>query len=185
MILRCFGNIAYWSYLVKKESVVLELNHTFQKQSDLSQYDIVTAQGILKLSVPTQKNTRKGLYEQVHIDYNSAWQVEHWRSIENAYRKSPFFLYYGYKIERVFMKKHLTLLEFNLAIFEALHQCIKTTSTWEIDNTAQIYYTKIEALKSPVYPQVFDAQIPFQENVCILDLLFNLGPETKDYLLSM
>ena len=39
--------------------------------------------------------------------------------------------------------------------------------------------------KANVYSQVFNDRMPFNPNVSILDLLFNLGPETKDYLLSI
>ena len=34
----------------------------------------------------------------------------------------------------------------------------------------------------PPYYQVFDDRQPFMPNLSIIDLLFNLGPEAKDYL---
>ena len=34
----------------------------------------------------------------------------------------------------------------------------------------------------PPYPQVFDEKNGFFPNISILDLLFNLGPESKQYL---
>lgn len=185
MILSSIGSIAYWSELTHREKLTIHLNHTFQKQSELSQYDIVTAQGRLKLSIPTQKSTRKGPYKNVLIDYNSAWQVEHWRSIENSYRKSPFYLYYGYKVEDVYMSKHHTLVDFNKALFDVICKCLKMNTEVNINNIDAIYYTNTTAMKNPAYPQVFDTTIAFQENVSVLDLLFNLGPEAKDYLASL
>lgn len=185
MILSSIGSIAYWSELTQSHEPTVHLNHTFQKQSELSQYDIVTAQGKLKLSIPTQKSTRKGAYENVRIDYNSAWQVEHWRSIQNSYRKSPFFLYYGYKIEDVYMKKYTSLVDFNLDLLVVIHSCLKLQHELKINKVDAIYYTDTEAIKNPAYPQVFDDNLPFQENVSILDLIFNLGPEAKYYLASL
>ena len=95
MNLHCVGNISYWKEFIKTQNSVLYIHHTFQKQTSLSQFEIVTAQGLLKLSVPTVKTTRKGAYTDVQISNESNWQIEHWRSIENAYQKSPFFIFYN------------------------------------------------------------------------------------------
>ena len=185
MILNCIGDISYWVQILAKPQVTIKLNHTFQKQSALSQYEIVAANGRLKLSVPTQKNTRRGGYTAVRLDYNSNWQIEHWRSIENAYLKSPFFLYYGYKIEAVYKQHYDTLAEFNLATLQAILACIKAPIKITIDDTEAVYYSKSEGINNEQYPQVFDTKMKFEENLSILDLLFNLGPETKDYLLGL
>ena len=39
-----------------------------------------------------------------------------------------------------------------------------------------------ETLQMPKYSQVFDAKNPFQPNMSIVDLIFNMGPEATDYL---
>lgn len=184
MILPCIGNIAYWCTLSKMDSPTLHLCHTFQKQSELSQYEIVTAQGRLKMSIPTQKSTRRGPYENVLIDYNAPWQVEHWRSINNSYRKSPFYIYYGYKIEEVYRSKYESLLDLNLALMHVIVHCLKLEIIPEINAKTDVYFSQTLAADNPVYPQVFDDKIAFEKNVSILDLIFNLGPEAKDYLES-
>jgi hypothetical protein len=158
------------------------VNHTFQKQSTLSQFEIVNTNGRQKLSIPTIKATRKGFYNSVEIDYSTNWQVEHWRSIENAYLKSPFYLYYGYKIEGVFKNEYKSLLDFNLAVFKCIKDCIKQKSALHIDEETSLYFEELKESNNSVYPQVFDTKLPFEENLTILDLLFNLGPETLDYL---
>jgi hypothetical protein len=183
MILHCIGNISHWSGLLSKPEIILLINHTYQKQSELSQYEIATASGRLKLSIPTQKSTRKGAYSEVRIDYSTNWQVEHWRSIRNAYHKSPFYLYYGYKIEEVYMHKYDTLLELNKALFDTLLSCIKCNKKSAINNSEPAYYKESTCINNSVYPQVFDTKIKFEKNLSILDVLFNLGPETQDYLL--
>ena len=158
------------------------VNHTFQKQSSLSQFEIVNTNGRQKLSIPTIKATRKGFYKDVHIDYSTKWQVEHWRSIENAYLKSPFFLYYGYKIEEAFKTHYTSLLEYNLALIKTILKCIKLDNELVTDTETPIYFEETPISTSEKYPQVFDSKLAFEENLCILDLLFNLGPETLDYL---
>jgi len=181
--LDCIGSISYWYNILSPEMDHLYTNHTFQKQSSLSQFDIVASNGRQKLSIPTVKKTRKGPYKDVHIDYSTNWQAEHWRSIEIAYLKSPFYLYYGYKIEAVFKTKHTCLLQLNLALFHEIYTCIKADQEINIDDDKSVYYTETAAVVHRAYPQVFDTKLSFEYNLSILDLLFNLGPETKEYLM--
>lgn len=185
--LHFIGDISFWTgYLQEKSSKELLVKHTFQKQSALSQCDIVTANGRLKLSVPTVKSTRKGYYEQVEIDYKTNWQIEHWRSIENAYLKSPFFLYYGYKIESVFMSKPQYLVEYNYSLYKVICKCLKIeTGSLNLEQDSIFQKIPNTLFEHKKYPQVFDSKLAFESNLSILDVLFNLGPETKDFLLSL
>ena len=183
MILPCIGNISYWIKVVHNEQLVLETNHTFQKQTELSQFEIVGPNGRMKLSIPTVKSTRRKSYAEVLIDHSSPWAVEHWRSIENAYRKSPFFLYYGYKIEPIFSKRYTYLLDFNIALMETIVQCIRWPMP-SINTSQSMAFEPTTKQEHKEYPQVFDHRLKFEANLCVLDLLFNLGPETYDYLSS-
>ncbi|MDG2454793.1 MAG: WbqC family protein [Bacteroidia bacterium] len=185
MILASIGSIAYWSRLLKSETPTIHLNHSFQKQSELSQYEILTSQGRLKLSIPIQKKTRRGPYENVLIDYSSDWQTEHWRSISNSYQKSPFFLYYGYKLEDIYLTEYKTLVQFNHAVLNALCNCLKLGDPPKMNHTSETYFVKTPTLNNAVYPQVFDTTLKFEKNLSVLDLIFNLGPEAKDYLVSL
>ena len=66
-----------------------------------------------------------------------------------------------------------------------LWDILKMEISLEINKGTAVYFKEMEARSNPAYPQVFDSKMPFCENVCILDALFNLGPETLDYLLSI
>ena len=74
--LHCVGNISYWHSILRQESDFIYTNHTFQKQSFLSQFEIMTSNGRLKLIIPTQKTSRKGMFDKVLIDYSNNWQIE-------------------------------------------------------------------------------------------------------------
>ena len=183
--LHCIGNISYWHSIIQMDTNNIYINHTFQKQTYLSQFEIMTSNGRLKLSIPTQKSTRKGMYNEVLIDYSNNWQIEMWRSIQNAYSKSPFFLYYGYKLEEVILKKHTKLMDLNWALFQVLCQCIHKPLKVELEKDEIVMYNELELENLATYPQVFDDRWEFESNLSIIDVLFNLGPETIDYLLRI
>jgi hypothetical protein len=48
-----------------------------------------------------------------------------------------------------------------------------------------VMYNHNNLNKLSSYPQVFDDRWDFESNLSIIDVLFNLGPETIDYLLSI
>lgn len=183
--LHCIGNISYWQSIIQMDTNNIYINHTFQKQTYLSQFEIMTSNGRLKLSIPTQKSTRKRMYNEVLIDYSNNWQIEMWRSIQNAYSKSPFFLYYGYKLEEVILEKHTKLIDLNWALFQVLCQCIHKPLNVELEEDENVMYNEIELENLAAYPQVFDDRWEFESNLSIIDVLFNLGPETIDYLLRI
>tara|TARA_Y100000385_G_scaffold193741_1_gene200427 strand:- start:743 stop:1309 length:567 start_codon:yes stop_codon:yes gene_type:complete len=183
--LHCVGNISYWHSILQQEYDFVHTNHTFQKQSYLSQFEIMTSNGRLKLSIPTQKPSRKGMFNKVLIDYSNNWQIEMWRSIQNAYSKSPFFLYYGYKIKEVILKKNITLMDFNWQMFNVVSKCIHLPYDLKLDQEEVAIYNQNDYKDLPSYPQVFDDRWDFEPNLSIIDLLFNLGPETIDYLLGI
>ncbi len=183
MFLECIGSIGYWEKFIQKPSP-FNLNHTFQKQSALSQFSICGPNGLIKLSIPTKKATRRGPYSKVEIDYSSKWQSEHWKSIENAYIKSPFFIYYDYKIEPIFKKQYRYLCDFNIAMTLAVKNVLRLNEIGEITQGDAIFYDELASDFTRVYPQVYDDKNDFIPNLSILDLLFNLGPETLDYLAS-
>lgn len=182
MFLECIPSISWWIRWVNAPDKTLQLAHSMQKQTSLSQYKIFTANGVQKQSIPTIKSSRKGLFERVEISYAEDWTTDHWRAIESAYLRSPFFIYYNYKIEPVFKKRYHFLFEFNLAMIKVLHDCLKLDKQPEIDTSTEAFYHENNVLAMKGYPQVFDGKFGFIEDLSVLDLLFNLGPESLSYL---
>lgn len=183
MFLHCFGSVHYWRVLLEADDSQVFLNHTFQKQSSLSQYKILGPNGTNTLSVPTIKKSRKGWYKDVAVDYSTAWQQEHWKSIANNYRKAPFFQYYDYKLEPLYHVEYQRLIDFNLAAVKVVLKCLKRDEkVVNFDSETGVYFKELETLELPSYPQVYDSKIGFRQDVSVLDLIFNLGPESMDYL---
>jgi WbqC-like protein family len=184
-------SIAYFSALQNVNEVLLEKHERFVKQSYRNRAYIVSPQGKEKLIVPLTSKHGKVLITDVRIDYGQKWLNQHWRAIQSAYGKAPFFEYYKEDLETVLFKKTTFLYDLN---FELLSMCLKwlkrdvnlresvayevTPSPPILDLRGSISFKNEENLVNFYRPyryyQVFGNT--FVGNASILDLIFSEGP---------
>ncbi|MEJ2113348.1 MAG: WbqC family protein [Flavobacteriaceae bacterium] len=192
-----FPNIAHFIALVKADEVTFEVDDNYQKQTYRNRSYIYAANGKLLLNIPiihTQKNRQK--YRDVKIANVSKWQELHWKSLESAYRTSPFFEFYEDELKPLFTTKAKFLMDFNFKCFDTICDCLQldlnTTKThkFEKEISDKLDYRKlVNAKKEQLfefdkYTQVFTNKHGFISNLSILDLLFNEGPNATQYLQS-
>jgi len=195
-----FAPIQYYSKLVQSHEVMIEQFENYSKQSYRNRCNILGANGELALTVPVVKaSSKKILTKDVRISYDTDWQKLHWKGIESAYNSSPFYEFYIDDLRRFFDRKWDFLLDLNLEIQEEINglidlDCvIKKTDDYVEDLNGIIDFREgihPKASKSVVDPnfvsnkyyQVFSDKWGFVENLSILDLLFNMGPDSLIHL---
>lgn len=191
-----FPSIALMAAMVQASDFTIEIKESFPKQTHRNRTVILTANGPMTLSVPViRPNGTHTLTADIGISYAEKWNIIHWRAIESAYNSSPYFLYYRDDIERILTARYNNLTQLNERILGMLFKRlkidreIKYTSDFtkpgatDNDYRDRFSYKHPENLPyCPSYTQVFSDRQPFNPNVSVLDTLFNLGPETKDYL---
>ncbi len=192
-----FGPVQYFIRFIDNKEIILDFHDNYQKQTYRNRCRILGANGIQNLVVPVKKMaTLKTKTRDIRIDYDTDWQKNHLRSIQSAYRSSPFFDYYFDDYEEFFYKKYQFLVDLNTDILQVnLKHCniraepIKSESFIPIslNDGRSCIHPKIEPDRDPYfqsisYPQVFTERYGFLPNLSILDLIFNLGPESQDYL---
>ena len=190
-------SIATFVAIAKADSVVMEVQDNYQKQTYRNRCYIYAANGKLQLSIPvvfSQKNRQK--YSEVKIANTYKWQDNHWKSLEFAYRTSPFFEFYADELQPLFTETFDTILEFNLKCFELICDCLQLeldyskTEVYDkepkntIDYRALVNAKKETIIPLKPYTQVFKAKHGFINNLSILDLLFNEGTNAVSYLKS-
>ena len=89
-------NIHYMAWIVSQIEIVMVTKKPYQKQTFRNRTEIYGANGKLKLTIPIvhSKEKERQIDETVVIHYENSWQQKHWKSLENAYRSSPFFEFY-------------------------------------------------------------------------------------------
>lgn len=184
-----FPTIASFSLLVK-EPCLLEVSDNYQKQTYRNRTYIYGANGKQILTVPilhTGGETGRQLYKDVRVDNQVAWQKLHWKTLQTAYRTTPYFEYYEDKIAPIFTQKHDFLLDLNLRTIEAVLDCLHIDVSWEQTTAYHSTYDGVtdyryltdakaayEVSQDPYY-QIFSDKHGFISNLSILDLLFHEG----------
>lgn len=191
-----FPNITTFGAIVQNE-ICWEVHDNYQKQTYRNRVKICTDRGLHMLSIPiVHVGNAQGrqLYKDVRIDNSYSWQRQHWRTFETAYRTSPFFEFYEDDIRPLYNSKSEYLLDFNIKTIEIicdfLQVEISTEKTAKFESTPQNtndYRSLVSSKKKLVveqvpYHQVFGDRHGFISDLSILDVLFNLGPETIGYL---
>lgn len=195
-----FGAVDQFCVFHSAQSLLWENEDNYQKQTYRNRQYIYGANGKLLLNIPVKHSHNKEgrqLYKEVKIENEFNWQKNHWKSLESAYRTSPFFEFYEDELRHLYEKRFTYLINFNYRCIEAVKECLqieksckKTTEYFRSypDHTkTQDYRFLIKAKRQPEvalepYPQVFQEKKGFIANLSILDLLFNEGPQALSYL---
>ncbi|WP_297692467.1 WbqC family protein [uncultured Eudoraea sp.] len=191
-------NIATFATLFQN-TIIWEVCDNYQKQTYRNRAFICTDQGKFMLNIPIKhvggKEGRQK-YKEVRLDNDYRWQRQHWRTLQTAYRTSPFFEYYEDDLAPIFVNKYQYLLDFNLKTIDIIGNCLqfkvnkRYTDHYELnpqgvfDARFLVNAKKTIDINQKSYTQVFNTRHGFIENCSVLDLLFNEGPASLDYLMN-
>jgi hypothetical protein len=190
-----FPSISHFVALAQSEVVAFEVFDNFQKQTNRNRTYIYSPNGIQLLNIPIKhsKDSRQKT-KDVRIESDFDWQKQHFKSLEAAYRSSPFFEFFEDDIRPIFEKKHEFLLDLNFEALEIVFKCLrmkiefsKTTEYFpqvnpKITDFRNLVDGKKDDSTFTKYTQVFDDKHGFLTNLSVLDLIFNEGKYAMDYL---
>ncbi len=187
------GSIEYYALISNFDSVLIEINDRFQKQTYRNRCYLVGSNKVLSLTVPTSYSNRS-LTKEVRIDHSQRWVKDHWGAIYSAYGKAPFFEYFADSFKESINTKHKFLIDLTVELmgltFKLLSISVSMTySESYIDNFDNDFRNVILPKKSftdrkiytpYAYSQLFsDTFIP---NMSILDLIMCEGPQASEVL---
>lgn len=187
------GPIQLYTKLYSYPEIMLEVQENYLKQTYRNRCIIAAANGAQALTVPIEKpQTLKCLTKDIRISDHGNWRHLHWNALVSAYNMSPFFEYYEDDFAPFYEKKYEFLLDFNETLREVVCELIdmqpNIRETTEYRHTAEHDFRNIISPKGTQtdndfvpaeYYQVFKNKYGFLSNLSIVDLLFNMGPESS------
>lgn len=199
-----FGPVFQFVALIKAEKVFFENEDNYQKQTYRNRMYIYDSNGKLLLNIPIKHRSaltgepkqsgKHQLYKEVRIENDFDWQTQHWRALKASYQTSPFFEFYEDEIFPLYHTKFDYLMDFNYACLEFVIDSLQLDLNFE-KTSEYILHPKDKKDLRPLinakakynfqqekYTQVFMDKHGFLPNLSILDLLFNEGPNTVNYL---
>ena len=176
--------------------VKIEALEHFQKQTFRTRTKIATANGILELIVPIIHGKKdRVVMKDIRINYDHPWQRLHWLSIQTAYRSSAYFEYYEDDLMPFYNKKYEFLLDFNMEQLNLMLKLLKldpsislTEEYKSVEPNFIDYRVAIHPKKESLIPnqkpyyQTFEDKVGFIPDLSIVDLIFNQGPQAKNFL---
>ncbi|MDR0893660.1 MAG: WbqC family protein [Mediterranea sp.] len=193
--------IEYYTKLTTYDRVYVEQYDHYLKQTYRNRCTIAGPNGPLPLSIPTVKpDTDKCPMKDIRISDHGNWRHLHWNAIESAYNHTPFFEYYKDDFRPFYEQRYEFLIDFNEALCRLvcslidIQPCIHRTNAYHTEfapheadfrdliHPKKDYRTADPAFLPRPYYQVFDAKLGFLPNLSIIDLLFNMGPESVMWL---
>lgn len=201
-----FGPVQWYQKLHRAEHVLIEQWESFQKQTYRNRCLIATSNGIQALSVPVERNSQ--FIKDLRISDHGNWRHLHWNALMSAYGESPFFEYYQDDIRPFFEQRWTYLFDFNEAICTKMCELLDFQPNVDFTDEFVLATVRTQELKPSIvdkikdfretirpkhpqcdpdftprpYYQVWQQRLGFLPNLSILDLLFNMGPESIFYL---
>ena len=176
--------VEYYTKLLAYDKVFIEQHDHYMKQ---------TYRNRCTIAAP---DTLKCPMRDIRISDHGNWRHLHWNAIESAYNHTPFFEYYKDDFRPFYEKKYEFLADFNEELCRLICSLIDIQPDMERTSEYRTEFTLDEtdfresihpkkdftledtAFSPQPYYQVFQERLGFLPNLSIIDLLFNMGPES-------
>ncbi len=197
-------NLHYFFYVLNASIINIEQFDNYSKQSYRNRTQILSANGILNLSIPIKKNKSEKVLNSIEISYKEDWQKNHWRAITSAYKNSPYFDFFEEDLKVFYSNKYNLLIDYNTDQLKFIIKVLKQKKNIQLTKQYESNPDSVIDLRTIIHPkqsylsdklvankldqsyyQTFENKISFTPNLSILDLLFNKGLHTIDYLKSI
>lgn len=165
------GSIQYYSRLLR-DGCVPDLSVPYRKQTSMNRCYIDSPTGRLALTIPVVNSHARTAVGEVLISEHGKWRHQHWNALVSSYGQTPYFEYYAEDFFPFYHERDWErLADFNLALHHTVMRLLDPFPLMAEDKR------RVEP-----YFQMFASRHGFLDNLSIVDLLFNMGPESVFYL---
>ncbi|MDR2086925.1 MAG: WbqC family protein [Dysgonamonadaceae bacterium] len=188
--------VEYYRQMHNSNRTIIEKQDNYMKQTYRNRCIIASANGLQTLSIPVVKpDSPKCPTRDIRIAEHGEWRHLHWNAIVSAYNSTPFFEYYADDFRPFYEKPQGFLFDFNESLRELICSLLDISPVVSYSDEYVVPSAGDTDLREAIHPkkenvnrdfkpyyQVFENKYGFQANLSIIDLLFNMGPESALYL---
>ena len=189
-----FPPISHWKF-IKSKDLLWSINSKYNKQTLTNRTYMDSANGELMLTVPIKHSGKNQprVFSDIKLDLSSNWKKNHFKSIKICYQSSPFYEFYEDDLISFFNLDYENLYDLNLKSIKMVCNWLKIKMPEDIYNEKNKYDYKIQDLthmsnckrtsylRQKKYNQTFETKNGFINNLSVIDLIFNCGPNSIDY----
>ena len=187
--------ISYYARLLQCDSYCIDTNEIYRKQTLYNRCYIASPNGPLALTIPVVKFVPYHTpLRDIRISDHGNWRHLHWNALQSSYGRTPFFEFYADDFAPFYEKRWDFLVDYNQALQEKICELIGMNSLpHSLTSPFTFHPSPFTHNPSPFtlhpspftlhpYYQLFSDRHGFMPNLSIVDLLFNMGPESILYL---
>jgi hypothetical protein len=189
--------LEYFTCLLNYDTAWIDIEEVYQKQTYRNRCDVLTANKTDMLTVPVKSYDKNCSTKDIEIDYGQDWTRRHLGCLRSGYGKSPYFEFYIHAFEEVYYKRPALLFDLN---YELLTICLRLVGVktevkynlsvpFENEIDVESAMSLINNKKTPKWHKYYKS-VPYYQtfgndfvsNLSIVDLIFNMGPESRSVL---
>ena len=181
--------ISYYYFLSNNDEVIIDIHENFVKRSIRNRTYLLGPHGHILLTVPKKKTMFRSM-NKIEISSVNKWTSKHWKTIIGCYNSSPYFKYYKDDFENIYSYKHNYLFDLNKKLNDLILDILKIkcnciySADYVITQNKEMDFRHHKYLQQFNYSKVFK-ELDNKNELSVIDLIFNLGPDSKKYLKSI
>lgn len=200
-------NLYDLAVMLQADQIILQDNEKWSRKSRIHRAKVRTDQGTQWINIPVRTEDRSKPVNEVRIDHQRKWITPLLRTLKINYNNSIYFDFYRPDIERAFKSavNYEYLMPFVLNFQQQLLDLLQITidyrlasSLWNYSSDpdklaerlnagslfqeygSRHYQRQAQRKNEPIFdhPEYYQHFDGFKPNCCLLDLLFQMGPES-------
>lgn len=188
---RLCGAVGYYAVAARYGNAVADYGMRFDKrQKSVHRLDIADTRGQMTLTVPIAKpeTTSGARWADIRVSTHGQWWDVHRVALESAYGRTPFFEFYIDRFLPLLAPRHEgeceTVAELDAAFDLIIRDILGIPAPAAIAPGAPVddFRRHLPEVADLPYYQIRAGKLGFIPGLSILDLIFNLGPESPLHL---
>lgn len=194
---RYCGSIGYYAVMSAYGDVRVDRSIPFNKRAkEVHRAEIADTRGRLRLTVPIAKpeSSSTALWSDIKVSAHGDWWAVHLTALESAYGRTPYFEFYIDRFARFFTPRSFgdsdeSITDLVAGIDDEIRNILGIapdgSQSADITDTVDFTSGQLPGLRDVEYYQIRADRLGFISGLSILDLIFNMGPESPLILKRM